>query len=168
MTVPLMRRRGVLMSEAAAMANVLTLPLAATATLTAIARLAVAGGVTEWVYRQHLAIGGGAAGGGKLAGIKNSLPLAGAFTGSLACENLSAIADSCTAGDERAGIMRDAALRIHPRVARVSVARPGKSCCFARRKTAPHSHPPGRYARFILLSFYLRMLARGAVADKGK
>ena len=34
MTVPLMRRRGVLMSEAAAMANVLTLPLAATATLT--------------------------------------------------------------------------------------------------------------------------------------
>lgn len=34
MTVPLMRRRGVLMSEAAAMANLLTLPLAATATLT--------------------------------------------------------------------------------------------------------------------------------------
>ena len=34
MTVPLMRRRGVLMAEAAGMANVLTLPLAATATLT--------------------------------------------------------------------------------------------------------------------------------------
>ncbi|VUS60719.1 sulfite exporter TauE/SafE family protein [Klebsiella spallanzanii] len=34
MTVPLMRRRGVPMAEAAAMANVLTLPLAVTATLT--------------------------------------------------------------------------------------------------------------------------------------
>ncbi|STW31390.1 integral membrane protein [Klebsiella michiganensis] len=34
MTVPLMRRRGVLMAEAAGMANALTLPLAATATLT--------------------------------------------------------------------------------------------------------------------------------------
>ena len=69
------------------MANLLTLPLAATATPDlAIARLAVAGGVTEWVYRQHLAIWRPAQlVAGKLAGIKNSLPLAGAFTGSLAC-----------------------------------------------------------------------------------
>lgn len=34
MTVPLMRRRGATMAQAAAMANLLTLPLAATASLT--------------------------------------------------------------------------------------------------------------------------------------
>ncbi len=49
MTVPLMRRRGVQMSEAAAMANVLTLPLAATATLTWL--------VTAWLSPVTLSAG---------------------------------------------------------------------------------------------------------------
>jgi hypothetical protein len=40
-----MRRRGVLMPEAAAMANVLTLPLAASATATWLAMAAVAAGL---------------------------------------------------------------------------------------------------------------------------
>lgn len=123
MTVPLMRRRGVLMAEAAGMANVLTLPLAATATLTAVDGTAVAGGVTEWVCRQYLAVGGGAAGGGKLAGVKIASRWLARLPGPLACANLSAIADCRTAGDERVGIMRDAALRIHPSVL------PGSFCC---------------------------------------
>ena len=102
MTVPLMRRRGVLMSEAAGGNGDAHL---------AGDGVAVAGGAAGWVCRQYLAVGGGAAGGGKLAGIKNRLPLAGAFTGSLACANLSAIADCRAAGDERVGVKREAASR---------------------------------------------------------
>lgn len=60
--------------------------------------------------------------------------------------------------------MRDAALRIHPRVARISVGYEPDTWVTVITGIEEET----RYARFILLSFYLRMLARGAVADKGK
>jgi hypothetical protein len=88
-----MRRRGVLMAEAAGMANALTLPLAATATLTWLLMAWLSPVALPNGFVGNIWLSAAAAGGGKLAGVKNRLPLAGAFTGPLACANLSAIAD---------------------------------------------------------------------------
>lgn len=93
------------------------LPLAATATLTGLLLAWLSPVALPNGFIGNIWLSAAARWWRKLAGIKNSLPLAGALTGSLACENLSAIADSRTAGDER-GDNEDAALRIHPRVAR--------------------------------------------------
>jgi uncharacterized membrane protein YfcA len=126
-----MRRRGVLMAEAAGMANALTLPLAATATLTWL--------LMAWL--SPVALPNGFVGNIWLSAAAQLV--VGSWLGlKIASRWLARLPDRwhvriypllliAAAGDERVGIMRDAALRIHPRVARV-----------------------------ILLSFFLRILAR--------
>ena len=73
------------MSEAAASGNVLTAAPAGgsnDARRSCIARWLSPVAVTEWVYRQHLAVSGGADWWQEAAGIKIASRLAGAFTGS--------------------------------------------------------------------------------------